>query len=81
MEKDWYNLLLSKINPESLDEYIILEKTVASLKKTFPEVKASGDTVKLKELQNEIATYTKEMQALRNSKVKLSPQKVLEKNI
>ena len=74
-----YNDLLLKINPENSQEYKILEKAVAELKKRFPEVKASGDEIKLKKLQNEIATYTKEMQAIRKYKVDLSPQKIIEK--
>lgn len=74
-----YDDLLKKINPENTERYKLLEKTIAELKKSFPEVKASGDAVKLKELQNEIATYTKEMQAIRKAKLDLSPQKIIEK--
>lgn len=74
-----YDKLLSKINPEMTSKYISLSQDIAKLKKKYPEVKASSDTEKLKELQNEIATLAKRMQEIRKSKVKLDPQQVINK--
>ena len=67
------------MNPEASSKNILLSKTVRDLKKKYLEVKASGDNEKLKELQNQIATYTKEMQEIRKNKVKLDPQQVINK--
>lgn len=74
-----YNKLLLKLNPESSDEYKALEQKIRELKKSFPQVKASGDAQALKNLQSEIATATKELQNIRKSKVDLDPQRVLER--
>lgn len=74
-----YEKLASKINPEVTSEYILLSKAVTELKKQYPAVKASGNVVKLKELEREIATYTREMREISSRKVKLDPQQVINK--
>ena len=68
-----------KINPENTAEYIKLDNEVKELKKSYPEVAATGDKAALKELQNQIATKTKQMQEIRNNSLKLSPQSVIDK--
>lgn len=77
LNKDYYEKLLLKINPQSSQKYNNLKQKIYELKQTFSKTKGSNNIEKLENLKKEINTYTKKSRDLLSKKLNYDPDTVI----
>lgn len=78
-DNEYYEKLLLKTNPHASKQYIELQNQINELKGSYKFVKALGDDFKLKMLQNQIGSLSKQSRDLLANKVDADPDTVINK--